>query len=323
MRAVLILNPVSGISTVSTAQMTPEEKEAVVLDSLRAHGVEVEVYHTEPEDTGQALARRLVSQGVEVVIVAGGDGTVHAVAKGLIGTPVALGIIPVGTMNNLAHSLKIPDTVEGACAVIAAGQQSPFDIGQINGQPFLEVAGIGLEAALFTPAEDIKRPGLLSTIRGAVTGLVTLFMFRPPMMRVSFNKGKRRPYHAIQVTICNTPFYGARLRAAPDARVDDGLLDVLVYRNFSKLEYFQHAISISQGRRVLQPKITTQRITSLSITASHPVEIQADGVVIGQTPAQVSIMPGALRVLVPGVAAAESGQASRIVAMSDQQGARK
>ncbi len=323
MRAALILNPVSGISTVSTAQMTPEEKEAMVLDMLRVHGVEAEVYHTTPEDTGQALAKRLALQGVEVVIVAGGDGTVHAVAKGLIGMPVALGIIPVGTMNNLAHSLKIPGTIEDACAVIATGKQNPFDVGQINGQPFLEVAGIGLEAALFTPAEDIKRPGLLSTIRGAVTGLVTLFMFRPPMVRVSFNKGKRRPYHAIQVTVCNTPFYGARLRAAPDARVDDGLLDVLIYRNFSKLEYFKHAISISQGRRVLQPKITTQRITSLSITASHPVEIQADGVVIGQTPAQVSIMPGALRVLVPGVAAMEDGPASHRASMPDQQGARK
>ncbi|MDQ2718123.1 MAG: diacylglycerol kinase family lipid kinase, partial [Chloroflexota bacterium] len=283
----------------------------------------VEVYHTTPEDSGQEVAKRLASQGAEMVIVAGGDGTVHAVAKGLIGMPTALGIIPVGTMNNLAHSLKIPDTIEGACAVIAMGKQSPFDVGQINGQPFLEVAGIGLEAALFTPAEDIKRPGLLLTIRGAVTGLLTLFTFRPPMVRVSFNKGKRRPYHAIQVTVCNTPLYGAHLRAAPDARVDDGLLDVLVYRNFSKLEYFKHAISISQGRRVLQPKITAQRITSLSITASHPVVIQADGVVIGQTPAQVSIMPGALRVLVPGVVATEDERVPYRASMPDQQGARK
>ena len=91
------------------------------------------------------------------------------------------------------------------------------------------------------------------------------------------------------------------MRAAPDAVMDDGLLDVLIYKNFSKRAYIQHAISISQGRRVFEPKITYRRVQSLLITADRPVEVQADGMPIGYTPAEIKIVPGALQVLVPEV----------------------
>src|SRR5205085_8013119 len=97
MRTVLIFNPTSGTSTVTTKAMTPEETEAAILASLASYGIEPEVYHTSPEDTGQGLSTRAAADHVELVIAAGGDGTIHAVAKGLIGTQSALGMIPTGT----------------------------------------------------------------------------------------------------------------------------------------------------------------------------------------------------------------------------------
>ena len=98
-----------------------EENETAILASLHAYGIEAEVQYTTPEDTGRGLAAQAALNHTEMVIVAGGDGTVHAVAGGLIGMETTLGIIPTGTMNNLAHSLHIPETIEEACAVIAKG----------------------------------------------------------------------------------------------------------------------------------------------------------------------------------------------------------
>src|SRR2546423_13799241 len=98
MPVVLILNPTSGISTVSSTAMSPSETEEAILSALRSHGIEPLLYHTTPSDTGQALARRAANDNADLVIAAGGDGTIHAVASGLIGTHTDLGIIPTGTM---------------------------------------------------------------------------------------------------------------------------------------------------------------------------------------------------------------------------------
>src|SRR5215472_6607776 len=119
MRAVLIMNPASGISMLATNPGTPEEHEMAIVTALRAHGIEPEVCHTMVEDPGRGLARQAAVEGADVVIAAGGDGTLHEVVNGLVGSKSALGIIPLGTMNNLARSLNIPVSIEDACAVIA------------------------------------------------------------------------------------------------------------------------------------------------------------------------------------------------------------
>ncbi|HLH60632.1 MAG TPA: diacylglycerol kinase family protein [Ktedonobacteraceae bacterium] len=301
MQAVLIINPASGLSTITSREMTPEETEEAILTTLRAYGIEPEVFHTTPEDTGQGLSTRAANAGVDIVIAAGGDGTIEAIARGLIGTQTALGIIPAGTMNNLARSLNIPQTIEAACAVIAKGETHAIDVGKINDRFFLEVAGVGLEAELFPLAEEIKQPGLLSTLHGAIGGLITLLTYHPAAISLSFDEHRRRSYQALQVTICNAPFYGAHLQIAPHVLMDDGLLDVVVYRNFSKREYIRHALSISQGKRLYTPKIAYRRVKSLRITSEYPMEIQADGELHGHTPAVVTILPQALRIRVPGV----------------------
>jgi diacylglycerol kinase family enzyme len=155
-----------------------------------------------------------------------------------------------------------------------------------------------MEAALFPSAEEIKRPGLLSTLRGALSGLKTVFSYQDACVRIETDGSKQRMYTALQVTICNAPFYGAHLQIAPLILMDDGLLDVVVYSNFSKVEYLLHAVSISQGRRPYQPKIKYLRARALRLTADKPLEIQADGEPLGYTPAEVTLLPAALRIRV-------------------------
>jgi YegS/Rv2252/BmrU family lipid kinase len=302
MRTILIVNPTSGESSLApqeNQEETYKQHEQEIVTALHTHNIEPEVWYTTPDDPGSGLARKAAAEGVNTVIAAGGDGTIHAVASGLIGTTTTLGIIAMGTMNNLAHSLSIPDTIEGACAVIAKGETKKIDIGNINNHVFLEVAGIGLEAVLFPAAEEIKSYGLRSTIRGIINGLQSLFSFQPASIKVSFDGHRSRSYRALQVTVCNSPYYGVHLQVAPNILMDDGLLDIIIYKNFSKLEFIRHGISITRGKRILEPKITRRKVKTLRITADYPVAIHADGVVHGHTPAFISVTPGALSVRVP------------------------
>jgi diacylglycerol kinase (ATP) len=300
MRAALIFNPTSGISTITEQRMSPEETERAILEGLRACGIEPELLYTTVEDEGYGLAKRAAEAETELIIAAGGDGTVHAVANGVIGTRSVLGIIPTGTMNNLAHSLNIPETIPAACVAIASGETRSIDVGQINGRVFIEVAGIGLEAALFPAAEEIKQSGFVPTLHGILSGLKTLFAFKPARLRVTLNEDRRRPYNAIQITICNAPFYGVHFQLASEIVMDDGLLDVFIYRSFSKLEYLRLALSLSQGKRLHQAKLKRLRVQSLRVTSDAPMEIQVDGQPLGYTPAEVKVLPGALRIRVSG-----------------------
>lgn len=299
MRTVLILNPVAGKSLLAETQEEPKSIEEEILTALRIYDIEPEVWHTTTEDPGEGLARKAADEHVDLVIAAGGDGTIHAVASGLMWCDSILGIIPMGTMNNLSHSLGIPLSIEAACAVLARGETRTIDVGQTNEQTFLEVAGVGFEASLFPAGEEFKKTGLISTVRGVILGLVSLFTFKPTRLKISFDEKKMRPYDAIQVTICNAPYYGAHFQVGPDILMDDGMLDVFIFRHFSKLEYLRHAVSISQGRRVFQPKILRRRVKALRITSTGPLDIQADGIPRGQTPAVVKVVMGALRVRVP------------------------
>jgi diacylglycerol kinase (ATP) len=298
MRTVLILNPASGLSPLAEVQGTVESNEEMILAALNAYSIEPEVWYTTLEDPGGGLASKAADEHVDLVIAAGGDGTIHAVASGLIGRESTLGIIPLGTMNNVAHSLSIPFTVEAACATLVEGKTRAIDVGRINEKIFLELAGVGLEAALFPYVEEMKSFGVLAALHGVIKGLFTLFAYQTTKLKISFDEKKFRSYHAIQVTICNTPFYGPHFQIVPDVLMDDGLLDVIIFRNYSKLEYVRHAISIWQGKRELRPKFAHRRVKSLHLKTDHPVEIQADGLPHGHTPATITIVPGALKVRV-------------------------
>ena len=299
MRTALILNPSAGASILADQAIHEGDLETALLEALLVQGIQPEIHYTTIDDPGRGIAAHLAAEHVELVIAAGGDGTIHAVAHGLLGSASVLGIIPAGTMNNLALSLGISGILEEACATLAHGEVRAIDVGRINQYVFLEVAGVGLEAALFPAAEAVKSRGLLSTCRGVLAGLHILFNFKPPKMLLTFDNEMPRSYRAMQLTICNAPYYGPHLSVAPAIYLNDGWLDVVLYKNFRKGEYIRHAISINQGRRVLTPKVIHRRVKTLHINANAAVDFQADGIVYGSTPVEVTIMPAALKVRVP------------------------
>ncbi len=136
MHAVLILNPVAGKSLLAETREDSKSIEEEIRSALRMYDIEPEVWYTTPEDPGERLARKATDDHVDLVIAAGGDGTIHSVASGLLCSKSTLGIIPMGTMNNLAHSLGIPSSVEAACEVLARGETRSIDASKINEQTF-------------------------------------------------------------------------------------------------------------------------------------------------------------------------------------------
>ncbi len=295
MRAVLIVNPTAGISTITAKTRSPEETEQALLEGLRTYGIEPHLLYTTLEDSGKGLAARAASEGAELVIAAGGDGTIHAVADGLVGTASVLGIIPTGTLNNLALSLQIPGSIPAACRAIATGETRAIDVGMINEHVFLEVAGVGLEASLAPAGEEIKHPGILSTIHGILCAVKTFFGFKAVRMKIAVDGGTPRSYRTFQVTICNAPSYALHLQLAPHILMDDGLLDVVVYQNQSKFAYLLHVLSML-WRRPPRPTIKHLRVRSLRVIPDVPLEIHADGEPCGSTPAEIAVLPAALRI---------------------------
>lgn len=125
MRTALILNPDAGLSLFAAHSILAEDRETLLRQTLQRWGIEPEVYYTTVGDPGQGIAAQLAEKQVELIVAVGGDGTIHAVAQGLIGSQSVLGIVPAGTMNNLARSLGIPENLEEACAILANGEDQP------------------------------------------------------------------------------------------------------------------------------------------------------------------------------------------------------
>ena len=293
-RARLIVNPEAwqagaGVVTIDHLSTT-----------LRTHGIDAQVALISPERSGAQLAHAAVDEGFTLVIAAGGDGTIHEIAKCLLNTHVALAIVPMGTINNLAFSLFIPEDLDEACAVIAAGHRRKIDVGMVNGKPFFEVVSVGAEASFFPLAESLRHKGVMGATRAAIEGVRTLT--RTQMHPVTLEiDGKRRRIHAWQITVCNPPVYGLRFAAAPEARMDDGLLDIVISRQQKRWQWVQHYQSLMSGKRTPDTQTETVRAHRIRISGHYRMPVAVDGDAFGETPISVTVASHALTVIAPNM----------------------
>ena len=240
--AKLIANPGAG----KAAELTKNLNLAVkCLDQL---GIQVDVALAKPKEEATRIAEKAVKDGYKTIIAMGGDGTVEAAMCGLVGSKsnAKFGILPYGTENNVANSLGIPDKVEDACALIAENNVRQVDIGQIklkNGEKtyFFELAVIGLVAALYPPTNKILK-GQLSKIKDAAATLVQ--HESSPKVFMKLDEDSRVEAETMLVVVSNTPMFGKNFLVAPNASLEDGLLDVSVYPNFSKAELLAYYASV-------------------------------------------------------------------------------
>jgi diacylglycerol kinase (ATP) len=306
MNAVLIINPVSG-------DAVPNEKK---VDDIRkilvGGGLTLDVAFTSEEKPAGILAKEAVVRRVPLILVGGGDGTVSQVATELVFQRATLGIIPLGTFNNIARSLAIPDSIDGACRVILDGQDREIDVGCANGkQIFFEAAGAGLDAALFPAGEQIKGgrwSRLLEVAR--ITAefqeqVITITLDRPVHDAIPEQQRKRYRGHemegptirvrALLVAVANGPYYGGGFTISPGSRMSDGLLTVNVYRRFTKLELIRHFWSISHGKFQYSPKVRSFSAEEIELSTDSPIPVHVDGCPSGETPLKLRAVPRAVR----------------------------
>jgi diacylglycerol kinase (ATP) len=292
----VIRNPRAGIaSALSSGGGTAEAIAAL----LERRGVVAEVVEPDDEAAARAAVRQAVSDGIDVVVAAGGDGTAHLVAEGLIGTDVALGILPLGRVMNVARALGISRDLEAAADILAAGQIRAIDVGEASTADgrtvrFLEAGSVGLNAAIF------RQIALLDggDLRSIVGTIWVALRYRPARMTIELDEGFLRT-RALMVTVSIGPYLGLAMTVAPEARLDDGRFDIRVFRRFSKLELVRHLASITFGRRRYAPQVSSYRSKSVRVSGARPLPARADSLDLGATPVVFRTLPGALRVVAP------------------------
>jgi diacylglycerol kinase (ATP) len=301
-RALLIVNSKSGPNRESLLR-TRE-----LVDLLAAYNVVADVRIKLHKSQAAKEARQAAQAGFDLVIAAGGDGTVEAVARGLVGTQTALGIIPLGTYNNIAHCLGVPTEVEEACALIASRSPRPIDVGEVEARgmrkprTFLEVATVGL-GALLTPLGQHVEKGRFAQAVELVPDVVGM---EPTGILMQLDDAPSPWWaHALLLTISNTPRAGAALQLAPDARVDDGLLDVVIYEGLEQAELVGRILDIKNGTVAQDNGPRATRARTIEVHAQQPLAVAADSKLLGVTPARFTIRTGALLAIVghgPGLA---------------------
>jgi diacylglycerol kinase (ATP) len=286
-RALMLVNPNSRRGT---AALDP------VVARLHAGGIDAVIERfNSPDEVSADIARR--RHEADLVIVCGGDGTINSAAKGVLETGLPMGIMPMGTANDLARTLAIPDDLLKAADVILAGHTSRVDLGEVNGHPFFNVASLGLSVDLakgLTP-EAKRRWGKLGY---ALAALKVLLKAQPFRAEIISDTG-RASVKTLQIAVGNGVHYGGGTVIHADATIEDGHLDLysLELKNVWKFGLMLGAFR--RGEHGAWDEVRTAKSTEFDIRTKEPMAINTDGDIVTQTPAHFVIRPSAVTVFSP------------------------
>jgi diacylglycerol kinase (ATP) len=297
MKAQVIFNPNAG-------QRDRRHELKAAMAYLENHGWQLSLRETRGPEEATTYARQAVAEGYDVAVAAGGDGTVSEVANGLAGSEVALGMFPIGTTNVWALQMGMPPfwplrqhSLLEAAKVLAEGHIRRVDLGQVNGRYFLLWAGVGLDAKITEEVEPEakKRLGVLAFV---IAGIMVAKEFAGTKVQVTIDgcEVKRR---AILIVASNAQLYAGIMRLAAQARLDDGLLDVLIFEGQGFPATLRHLFSVLTNRHLRDPQVEYYQARRVEIISAKPLSVHADDEPFTTTPVEIGVVPGALRVVVP------------------------
>ena len=259
------------------------------------------VWPTRERGDAQRFAERAVAEGHTTVVAAGGDGTINEVVNGIAGSDVTLGLLPLGTMNVFASELGLPTRpLKRAWEIVEAGRTREVDLACANGRYFVQLAGIGFDAQAVEGVrrKDKRAYGPLSYLMAASQILTS--GERPTGVTVETDSGRRESGRFALVG--NGRFYGGKLALFKEAKLDDGLLDVVVFKrlsHFDLLRYFRGVLFAEHDTFTDVRYFQAARLTVRSENGEARVPFEADGEFAGEAPVELSIAPEKLRVIVP------------------------
>ncbi len=304
MKVCFVVNPAAGFGGFRK----------LVLNAI-AHLTELgcTIKRVETSGPGEAtiLTQKAVDEGFEVVVAVGGDGTINEVCNGLVNTEVALAVLPAGTANVYAADVGIPiwwplnpEAVNSAAEIVVTGQRRQIDVGRLtleNGTSryFFMWCGIGLDAAISKARQasptQVKR---LSYVSWFVSSLMVIFDFMGTPATIKTDEGTVHRRILLAVA-SNGQLYGRVWRMAPEAKMDDGLLDIGLMVGHGWRETIKHGLGLTFRPHIKDPNFHLSRTSRLSLSAKHPLPVHVDGETIGTTPIEIEIVPHALKVIVP------------------------
>ena len=284
----LIVNPSAGGGR--TARLLPAVEAA-----LRGRGIAFRVEHTHSIEHARELARSTLAPG-ELTAAMGGDGLLGAIAGELRGTDGVLAVLPGGRGNDFARKLGLGSDPVAACDVLAEGREQRIDVADIDGRAYLGIASSGLDSDAGDLANATKLK--LGQLVYLYATLRAVRAWRPARWEVVID-GEPRSFIGYSVAVCNSGVFGGGMFLAPDAKLDDGMLDVVTIGDISKRKYLGSLPKVFTGAHVREPGVEIVRCREVAFQADRPFNVQADGDPIAELPATVRVQPGALRVMVP------------------------
>jgi diacylglycerol kinase (ATP) len=290
----VLVNPTSGRGRVA-------RRREAVLSALAGRGDEVRVIQGESADDAERLLAHHVTEGLDVLVAVGGDGTVHMALQAAVTTSTPLGIVPLGTGNDAATAVGVPTkSIERAVGVILDGHTVPFDVGRAetaDGEQryFLCVLSTGFDSMVNERANSMTRPS--GDARYVVAMLAELRRFSPIPYRVLVD-GTLVCDDAMLVSLGNGPSFGGGMLVCPGADLHDGLLDMLWVHRISRPELVRVFPRLYSGRHVEHPAVTEQAVGVVRLEAPDQIAY-ADGERVGPLPVDVRTVSDGVRILVP------------------------
>ncbi len=291
MRAKLIFNPGSGAAGELPVQLMD------VIGAMQAWKLVPEAFLVEPGCDLPAMVQDALEDGIRMFVVCGGDGTIDVMAGALAGTPATLGIIPTGTQNNVALSLGIPADIPAAIAILRTGKRVKVDMGLAEcgeiKRAFLEVCSVGLLSALYPAGDDIQHGNLTR-----VGDFLAVLVASPPAEMHLILDGKRKIKTVCHVLlVSNMPYIGPHFQVGSPASYNDGLLDVLLFADLSKLDLLSNVVQVAAGG-LEDPRIQHHHVRKVDIDSHPAMLVMADGTALGEGPLHINIQRHALAVMV-------------------------
>jgi diacylglycerol kinase (ATP) len=262
------------------------------------------VYLTREPGHATELAQEAVAGGADLVLAVGGDGTVNEVSRGLLGSPVALGIVPSGSGNGLARALRLPLRPDRALVALASGVTRRMDVGFLNGLPFLNVAGAGFDAAVGQAFHERGRQGARRGFLGYARLCVSeLRSYRARPLKIE-TTGETLELAPFVLTFANGPQYGSGAIINPGARLDDGRLEVVMFEKGPPQQLLAAVPRLFLGSLDRAAGYRRLRTTRITVTADAPMAVHRDGDPARPTNRiDVELRPAALPIVVPAAIA--------------------
>jgi YegS/Rv2252/BmrU family lipid kinase len=264
--------------------------------ALQAQNVEFAVERTRSLEHARELATTAAAAG-HVAAALGGDGLIGAAAAALKGTDGVLGVLPGGRGNDFARVLGIPSEPEAAVEILLGGEIKRLDLGQAGEETFVGIASCGFDSEANRIANQARLVrGNLVYAYGALRALAG---WKPATFSVTLDGERTRTLVGYTVAAANSQAYGGGMFLAPEASLEDGLIDVVMVGHVPKRRFLRLLPTVFKGEHVQQPNVSVERAREVRIEADRPFTMYADGDPIAELPVSVRALPGAVRVIVP------------------------